>query len=472
MRILGTGIDYSSGDLLIGPFDEDAFGEAVLDSLQRHAGELQSAGRTRARGTAFRGEVERTRTVDLGDPRAAGWTFLVNRRDPRRAEIEKALAPLAEHRGMAAGEPLLFSSDAPDDWHDWLQENYFGLDLEGKTPPHYVLVVGSPDQVPFHFQAMFDSAASVGRLDFDTAADLQTYVDKVLRHERAAEPTAGREAMFFATDGGPGDATHFSRRFMADPLADHVTRSCRVPTRNAVADDATKGLLLEAARLRKPALVYTASHGMGAPKEPLETQVRVNGGICCQHTPGDDRDEWLLTADDIDLAVPFFEGAIVFQFACFGYGTPAESDFRHWLGGPALNSAGTFVAALPKKMLAHPRGPIAFIGHVDTAWLHGFDDPANPYLVERWSVRMTPYKKAVETLLACQPAGLAMSDMNKRFDYANAQLTLTFDKMMRRRLETTPALRQQLANTFIFRSDAQNYMVFGDPAAGLRIPAA
>ena len=85
---------------------------------------------------------------------------------------------------------------------------------------------------------------------------------------------------------------------------------------------------------------------------------------------------------------------------------------------------------------------------------------------------MTPYKKAVDTLLACQPAGLAMSDMNKRFDYANAQLTLTFDKMMRRRLEMTPALRQQLANTFIFRSDAQNYLVFGDPAARLRIPAA
>jgi hypothetical protein len=472
MRILGTGIDYSSGDFLISPVEEEAFGEAVLDSLQQHAGELQTAGRTRARGTALRGEVERARTVDLGDPRSAGWTFLVNRDDPNRSDIEKALAPLAAHRGMGTADPLVFSSEAPDDWHDWLQENYFGLDLEGKTPPHYVLVVGSPDRVPFHFQSMFDSAASVGRLDFDTVADLQTYVDKVLRHERAADPTASRETMFFATDGGPGDATHFSRRFMVDPLADHVARTCRFPTTSTVADEATKDQLLEAGRLRKPALVYTASHGMAAPKEPLETQLRVNGGICCQHLRGDGMQEWLLTADDIDSATPFFEGAVVFQFACFGYGTPAESDFGHWLGGPTLNTAATFVAALPKKLLAHPRGPIAFIGHVDTAWLHGFDDPNNPYLVERWSSRMTPYKKAVETLLACQPAGLAMSDMNKRFDYANAQLTLTFDRMMRRRLELTPAVRQQLANTFIFRSDAQNYLVFGDPAARLRIPAA
>jgi len=62
--------------------------------------------------------------------------------------------------------------------------------------------------------------------------------------------------------------------------------------------------------------------------------------------------------------------------------------------------------------------------------------------------------------------------MNKRFDYANAELTMTFDRMMRQRLEVTPALHKRLANTFVFRSDAQNYLVFGDPAVSLRIPEA
>ena len=150
----------------------------------------------------------------------------------------------------------------------------------------------------------------------------------------------------------------------------------------------------------------------------------------------------------MDSEQPFLEGSVVFQFACFGYGTPAESDFRHWLGGAGLNSSASFVAALPKKLLSHPRGPIAFIGHVDTAWLHGFDDPESPYQNNLWNTRITPYKKAIEVLLGCQPVALAMTDLNKRFDYANAQLTLVFDKMVRQQAGTdagaAQAAREQL----------------------------
>ena len=52
------------------------------------------------------------------------------------------------------------------------------------------------------------------------------------------------------------------------------------------------------------------------------------------HETGDAMEDWLITAEDVDGEQPFLEGSVVFQFACFGYGTPAESDFRHWLGGP------------------------------------------------------------------------------------------------------------------------------------------
>ena len=467
MQILGTGIDYSTGDTLVQPFDEEAFGQAVQQALSQRAAEIQRVGAIRSGGTAMRGEVRRERTTDLGDPAQAGWTYLVHRDDPQREALDRALA---EHRHMEDGGPLVYGGEPPEDWQGWMQDHYFGRQLEGRKVPHYVLFVGSAERIPFHFQALFDSAASVGRVDFDTPAELQAYVEKLLRLERGTDPVTAREAVFFATDAGAGDATHFSRRFMADPLAQHVTRACRIPTHLAIADDALKEGLLEDARQRRPALVYTATHGMAAPRETLAVQKRVNGGICCQHLRGDARDEWLLTADDIDPAAPFFEGAVFFQFACFGYGTPSESDFRHWFGGAELNSEQSFVAAFPRRLLSHPRGPIAFVGHVDTAWLHGFNDPDNPYLAERWSARIAPYKTALDTILACQPVGLAMSDLNKRFDYANAELTLTFDRMVRGRLEVTPALHKRLANTFIFRSDAQNYMVFGDPAAHARIP--
>ena len=129
-------------------------------------------------------------------------------------------------------------------------------------------------------------------------------------------------------------------------------------------------------------------------------QRRVNGAICCQATDGD----WLSTPDNVpDDDTPFLEGAVFFQFACYGYGTPDKSDFMHWLGQPALNAEADFVAALPKRLLAHPRGPIAYIGHVDTAWLHGFDDPDSPLILDAYHERLRPFITALNVLFTVQP---------------------------------------------------------------------
>jgi hypothetical protein len=182
-------------------------------------------------------------------------------------------------------------------------------------------------------------------------------------------------------------------------------------------------------------------------------------------------DEWLYTAEDIPMNEPFLEGGVFFQFACFGYGTPAESDYSHWMGKPTLNSKADFVAALPKRLLAHPQGPIAFVGHVDLAWLHGFDDPDNPHPLEPWNPRIEPFVYAVDTLLKVQPVGLAMSKLSQRYDITNAQLTSTYDLIQKGKIKMTDQVRARLAQAFITRSDAQNYMVYGDPAARLRIEA-
>ena len=94
----------------------------------------------------------------------------------------------------------------------------------------------------------------------------------------------------------------------------------------------------------------------------------------------------------------------------------------------ASNSETDFVAALPKRLLAHPRGPVAFIGHVDLTWLHAFDDPVDPDRTEAWHPRVPPFARAVESPPAPQPAGLAMQAMNKRYDVGNAYLASAFDR--------------------------------------------
>jgi hypothetical protein len=366
--------------------------------------------------------------------------------------------------------PLLFSNEGPDEWFDWLLDNYSSLEME--QVPHYVLIVGSPQQVPFHFQSLLSSAAAVGRVSYDSLDDLDTYVKKILKLETMSSPVTTRDAIFFAPDAGLGDATYFSRRYMAEPMAETIEKKSGLKIQKLIGDQATKGGLVGAVQSTRPALVYTASHGLAAPSESLAIQKRYNGAICCQPSGDESLRQRLYSTDDVLVGEPFLEGSVFFQFACYGYGTPAESDFMHWLNRPTFNSTADFVAALPKRLLAQPGGPIAFIGHVDTAWLHGFDDPESPHLLERWHPRIEPFVYAVLQLLETNPVGLAMSRFPKRYDITNAQLTSTFDRLQRGSLQMTPTLRTKLAQVFITRSDAQNYMIFGDPAVRLRIPAA
>jgi hypothetical protein len=467
MRILGLGMDFSTGKPLVGPMDEMEFSDRVVEALGRNAAEIRDLTRTSGIAATFRGEIERKPTVDLGDPRAAGWTYLVNQSDPQYTAIVDAMRPLAEHRGMEKPEePLLFDGGPEEEWFDWITENYSPLTL-GRVPA-YVLIIGGPDQVPFAFQAVFGSAASLGRVAFDSVQELQSYVEKVIRLERAQAPVPTRTAVVFGPDGGWGDATYFSRLYMAEPLAEHITDDRNFRTVKLLGDYATKTEFEEALRESSPALVFTASHGLGAPSKPLDFQKRFNGAICCQNHQGLPITECLFSAEDVP-STPFLEGSVFFQFACFGYGTPAESDYMHWLGQPQLNAEADFIGALPKKLLANPRGPVAYVGHVDMAWLHGFDDPSEPHIVDRWHPRIAPFLSAVDQLLACMPPGLAMRDMTKRYDVGNAQLTTTYDRLQRKKNILTSEFRARLASMFITRSDAQNFFVFGDPAAQLRI---
>ncbi|MBN1274368.1 MAG: hypothetical protein JXB26_19070 [Candidatus Aminicenantes bacterium] len=463
MKIYPNGLTIQ-GKPLGQAMEEEKFEEGILKSLEKMGPGVRKLSFATSKSTTIRDEMERKPLPDLGNPLAVGWTYLVNKNDPDLQELENAVRPLAEWRGMKdEAKPLYYDGEGPDEWYDWMQMNYSSILMD--RVPYYILILGGPDQVPFHFQAFLDTAASVGRVAFDSLDDLKNYVGKIIGLEKAAEPKTDREAVFFAPDYGPDDATYFSHHYMASPLSRHVMTKYNFQVKFLKEHEATKANLEELLNEASPSLVYTASHGLGDPGLSLAEQKKFNGAICCQKQGRD----WLFTADDVSYDRPFLEGAVFFQFACFGYGTPARSDFMHWMGENTFNAHEDFIAALPKKLLAHPHGPIAFIGHVDTAWLHGFDDPNNPYITGQCHPRISPFINALEMLLDLQPMGIALADMNKRYDICNALLTNTFDRMQKGLVQKTKEFREQLINTFITRSDAQNYMIFGDPAAHLRI---
>jgi hypothetical protein len=457
-QFLQTGRHFQTRAPLIPALGSAEFTERLAAVLVERADEVRDITRGTSAGTALRGERERVRMVDRGDPRAAGWTFLVSAADPALDTITKIIRPLAELRGMRdPGAPLIF--DPAMSWTDWLTSAYQGL--EPRDRPYYVLVVGSPQLVPFHFQALLDSTSATGRVAFDRLDDLDSYVTKVIRLEQAQKAATRPEAVFFAPDAGPDDATYFSRKFLAEPLCAGMANE-QIATRMLAGPDALKASLAAALRGAAPALVYTASHGAAAPGQPFELQRAVNGAICCQ----DESADWLFSAADVPGDdEPFLEGAAFFQFACYGYGTPAQSDFMHWLGAPATSTDADFVAALPTRLLRHPRGPLTYVGHVDTAWLHGFADPQDPHAAAAYSERLRPFRTAVNLLVNSQPSGLALDELNQRFDLLNGVLVNALDRMQRG--EREPVL--QLADTFIFRSDAQNHLLLGDPGVRIRI---
>jgi hypothetical protein len=471
MKIMGLGLNYA-GQALFPPREEAEVVANLMASLAPNAARMQHITTLTQRTYAFRGERQRV-TIDPGDPKSAGWTYLVNAKDPQRADIARILEPLAKWRGMAdPASPLLYNGEPQDDWVNWLDEHYTSLALEGDKVPQYVLIAGGPDQVPFLFHSLLDTAAKVGRVAFDRLEDLDQYVKKVIRIESQPGPLVNAQVALFAPDGGQNDPTYFSRQYMVEPLAKYIHDELKLDTCVMEAGDATKKNLVNMLSTSKPAMVYTASHGLGATDQPADFQKRYNGAICCQHQGGLTLND-LFTADDVPLDKPFLEGSVFFQFACFGYGTPAQSDYSHWLSNvPEKYTDADFVAALPKKLLAHPRGPIGYIGHLDTAFLQGFTDAEAPFILDRWHQRIEPFKSAIDQLLMrVQPSGLAMEDMNARYNSCNAIITGAYDQQQRGRLQWTDQLKARFLDTWLRRSDAQNYMVFGDPAVRLRIPA-
>ena len=222
-------------------------------------------------------------TPNIYDPLSVGWSFLVSEKDPQKQEIIEAMQPLAVHRKMKnPTQPLIFNCTKEYEWGDWMRNNCWTISVA--TKPYYILIVGGPDQIPFRFQTMIDGSVGVGRVCFDSIEELKTYINKVIRLENNSKFAVNKQAYIFATDYGPQDPTFFySHRFMAQPISLFTKEDLHFNTTTLFEKDATKANLKKAITTKaKPALVYVASHGIGAQNKDIATQKKVNGAICCQ----------------------------------------------------------------------------------------------------------------------------------------------------------------------------------------------
>ena len=390
--------------------------------------------------------------------------------------IRDALRPLLDHRRAqvcTGGEDRYYREFWGEDAYRPGESKTRFLARHGAGPgpvdpgsvPYYLLLVGSPRDIPFSVQYQLDVQYAVGRLSFQTSDQYRRYADGVVAAETTGAPRS-RSVAFFAPQN-PGDrATELSRSELVEPLAqrlavDHPDWDVRA----SVGEHATKPRLLELMDGDpSPALLFTAGHGVGWPAGH-PAQERAQGALVCQEWPGpaDDAEfteDQYLCADDVpdDAHV---HGLVALHFACFGAGTPEWDEFAHREPGttPGRLAAEPFVSALPRRLLGHQNGPaLAVAGHVDRAWGYSFTWPGAGRQTE-------VYRGCLARLLRGHPIGSAFEYVNQRYAELSADLAAELH-------EVQVGLRPDhvaLSAMWTANNDARGFVVLGDPA--VRLPS-
>lgn len=431
-------------------------------------------------------------TVPWVDPRQlaqAGWAvvFPATMSETRCQAIQAALAPLLALRRQQAGERYRCYVDGegyrPGDTASlFLRRSPRHADAANPVDPastgvpYYVLLVGSPEEIPFDFQYQLDVQYAVGRLDFgDDLAAYAAYATNVVAAETASSSPSS-EVIFFGTRHPGDEATTLTADHLVRPLAQHFgARDGPWRILHVDPHKALKANLLKLLQLpRPPALLFTATHGLefdaGHPLQQAQ-----QGALLCQNWQGTSREvptDSYLAADDITPKMNL-SGTVLFFFGCYGAGTPRYDEY-HRAAFQATTRAiaeKPFVAALPKALLAlKERGALAVIGHVERAWGLSFLSrmPNRPEGFEgRERENIEVFAAAVERLLEGYPVGAALDFFDMRYAAVATELVTLYE-----RIGDPPSLAEayRLVELWTANQDARGYVIVGDPAVRLQRP--
>jgi hypothetical protein len=151
-------------------------------------------------------------------------------------------------------------------------------------------------------------------------------------------------------------------------------------------------------------------------------------------------------------------GLIAFHFACYGAGTPKLDDYAHRaFAQPQPIAPHAFVAALPRRLLGHPKGgALAAVGHVERTWGYSF-------VWEQTGRQIEVFASALKRLMEGHPIGSALEFFNERY----AELATTLTDELRDIGSGRIPNDQALATMWTAHNDARSYAIVGDPAVRL-----
>jgi hypothetical protein len=412
-----------------------------------------------------RGLIISANAYDLA---SAKWGVIYHPGTPQK--VRDKVQPLLEKRG---GRIVMY--DPEKDGNDALA--FRGRFDQGpgmvnpKHLPYYLMIVASPDQISYKFQYSLDAQHAVGRLYFDTPDEYESYVTRLLAYEAA--PKRQRRAVFFAPQNDVDRATFLSANYLAEPLVKALQTSAvlQQPFQfDFITGAAAKrDTLLEALTRAhdQPALVFTATHGLGYDCGHPQ-QAACQGALLCG--------EWTEPVDSAPAAaIPASaclsgenitsahacDGLLVFAFGCYTAGTPQVDDFSHLKDKPPQELAPQpLVSYLPQRLLA--QGALAFIGHVDQVWDYSF-------MLKGVGQDIDTFQSALEGVLRGDPIGYAFEAFNQRWlDLAQYVTQRNEQSLLTRHLKGYPVDLDQLVYYWTAHNDARAYVIFGDPFVRLQ----
>ena len=405
---------------------------------------------------------------DPNDLAQAGWGVIL----PAgiSPDIVAALKPLLDRRKEQAGAlykefpEYVFGQSA----REWL--NARGVTFAVVDPklgvPLYLLIVGSPTQVPFDFQYHLDTYWNVGRIDFDTPAEYAAYAEAVVKYEQDATVPTTRSSALWITKNASDRATGLLHNQVGIPLAGLDTNPRPLGAEKNfklgefLGAKATKQNLEAILRgdipTGRPALVFTGSHGVAFDSSDKTAQRDGQGALLSQAwergkpaTP----DQYLRATDLTDDLRT--DGMIHFMFACYGGGCPETDTYDRRTGQPVKLMDAPVIARLPQRLLA--KGALAVLAHIDRAWAFSFQ-------TDRGKPQVQEFRDVLEKLLSGNRIGQATDVFNMRWSVLAAVLQETAEIN-----EFKPVPATNLANRLVARDDARNYLILGDPAVRLRV---
>ncbi len=406
--------------------------------------------------------------VDVGDLAQTGWAVVFG---PNLSpEIKAALQPLLDHRrAQAASIEESFYRELEyrpgETKPDFLQRHEVGPGpADPRKMPYYLLLVGGPEAIPYSFQYQLDVQYAVGRIAFAGAEDYGRYARSVVDVETRAPAAKG--AVFFGPENPADEATRLSAKHLVRELATLIGGAFPPGTvRVRVGEEARKADL---ARLlggdETPSFLFTAGHGVGFPASDPLLQSSRQGALLCQDWPGPRAargtklpEEYYFSAEDLSETAGV-RGLVTFHFACYSAGTPSMDSFPFLRGGtPRAIAARDFVAGLPQRLLAHPRGgALAVVGHVDQTFQSSF-------LWQGAGSQLQTFESAFRSLLAGVPVGAVLEAFGQRLGEIAADLSGGAGPGGTGLQTGSP----EWTGLWLAHHDTRSYVLLGDPAVRL-----